>query len=156
MKHKVKKDKKTGLKTIAICSSASFYREVLAIERQLIERGMKVRIPVTAQKMGRTGDFNVENIKTWFKDPRMYTRKAFLMRHHLRKIAESDAILVVNLPKNGISGYIGGNVLIEMGVAFHLKKPIYLLHPIADALPVKEEVLGMEPKFLNGNLLRFG
>ena len=58
--------------------------------------------------------------------------------------------MVVNYEKNGIDGYIGGNTLIEMAIAYHYKKPIYILNSISDKLGFKEEVLGLHPIFLNG------
>ena len=34
------------------------------------------------------------------------------------------------------------------------KKPIYILNPIVDNLNIKEEILGLQPKFLNGDLTK--
>ncbi len=59
--------------------------------------------------------------------------------------------MVCNYPKNDIDGYIGANTLIEMGLAFYLEKPIYLLNPIPE-ISYKEEILGMKPIVLNGDL----
>ena len=56
---------------------------------------------------------------------------------------------MINDKKNGMNGYIGGNTLMEMAIAFHYKKPIYILNPISEKLGWKEEVLGMHPIFLN-------
>jgi hypothetical protein len=39
----------------------------------------------------------------------------------------------------------------EMGLAFYLRKKIYLLNPVPDT-PWKEEVLGMEPVVVSGVL----
>jgi hypothetical protein len=47
---------------------------------------------------------------------------------HYKHILESDAILCVNLEKNGIKNYIGGNVLIEMGQAYVHDKKIFLFN----------------------------
>lgn len=49
-------------------------------------------------------------------------------------------------------GYIGGAVLMEMAIAFYLKKPIYILNPIDESSKYKEELYGMFPKIINGNL----
>lgn len=140
------------IKTIAICSSASFYRKVLDIERALIEKGFQVEIPSTANRMKASGDFEVEHYKTWFENPSDYSRKAAVMREHNAKIVASDAILVVNEEKKGIPGYIGGNVLMEMALAFHFGKPIYVLNPVLESSPFQEEILGMGSIMLNGNL----
>jgi len=74
------------------------------------------------------------------------------MKKHFKLIAKSDAILVVNDTKNNIRGYIGGNTLMEMGLAFYLKKPIFLLNPISKKSPFYEEVMGMFPKILDNDL----
>src|SRR3990167_3172329 len=48
------------------------------------------------------------------------------LRDALRKIAESEAILVLNYQKNSIDGYIGTSALMEMAVAYYLGKKIFL------------------------------
>jgi hypothetical protein len=81
----------------------------------------------------------------------IWKRKAEAITSHFNKVAWADAILVTNYDKNGVAGYIRGNTLMEMGVAFFLKKPIYLLKQIPE-LSYKEEVLGMQPILLNDDL----
>lgn len=54
-----------------------------------------------------------------------------LIRDYFEKIKNADAILVVNVDKEGISNYIGGNSFLEMGFAHILNKPIFIL----DLLP---------------------
>lgn len=66
------------------------------------------------------------------------------IRDHFIKVEWSDAILVLNLDKNGIKGYVGPNTLMEMGLSFYLNKPIYLYNDIPE-VAWKEEILGMKP-----------
>ena len=139
-------------KIITICCSASFYKQLFEIERKLKDLGFKVKIPLTANKMKKKNDFKVKNYKTWFRNPSDYKIKTKLMKHHFKKVIDGDAILVLNYKKKGIEGYIGGNVLMEMAVAFQNKKPIYILNPISDNLNIKEEVFGLQPNFLKGNI----
>ena len=73
-----------------------------------------------------------------------------LIKDYYDKIAGADAILVINNEKNDIKNYIGGNTFLEMGVAFYLKKPIYLLNPIPET-SIKEEVLGMKVVVINND-----
>ena len=73
------------------------------------------------------------------------------MRKHFDKVAWSDAILVLNYDKNKIEGYVGANTLMEMGLALHLNKRIYLLNPMPE-ISYKEEILGMKPIIINGDL----
>lgn len=67
MKAKGKKGKKQkAMKhTVVLCSSASFYKQVLEVRDQLKALGFKVLAPLTAGKMERSGDFKVETYKTW-------------------------------------------------------------------------------------------
>jgi hypothetical protein len=78
--------------------------------------------------------------------------KESAINDHYEKIDWCDGILVVNHEKRGISGYIGGNTLIEIGVAFYLKKKIYILNPVSSELTYKQEIMGMKPIMLNNNL----
>jgi hypothetical protein len=78
------------------------------------------------------------------------------MDKHFAKIQEGDAILVINNEKNGIKGYIGGNVLMEITIAYFLKKPIYILNQLDEALSIKEEIYGINPVFLKGDLNKLG
>ena len=137
---------------ITVCSSVSFYKDCLELEEELIKMGFKVLLPVTAYVMKKTGNYDVSSYKTWFKDKGDYGKKAELIRQHFAKIAEGDVILVVNNKKHGVAGYIGANVLMEMGLAFHLNKPIFILNEIAGDNQFKEEIFGMNPVFLNGDL----
>lgn len=109
-------------------------------------------MPLTANKMRASGNFDVASVKTWFNDPTTYKRKTFLTKHHFNKIVRGDSILVLNYPKNGVAGYIGGAVLCEMAIALHFKKKIYVLNPIDESSSYKEEILAMNPTILNGDL----
>ena len=139
-------------KSITICSSAAFFKQALEIEKELKKLGFAVKLPYTAMKMKKSGDYRVETYKTWFKNPKWYVRKTWLIKNHLKKVVAGNAVLVLNYEKKGISGYIGGNTLIEAAIGFHYKKPIFILNPISDDLGFKEEILGMKPIFLNGDI----
>lgn len=139
-------------KTITICSSASFYKDVIEVEKELKKMGFKVKIPKTANKMRKSNNFDVNHYKTWYNNKADYKIKRQLMNDHFRKVMEADAILVLNKKKNGIEGYIGGNGLMEMTIAYHYKKPIFIFDKISDKLNVSEEVYGLNPFFVNKDL----
>lgn len=139
-------------KIITICSSAAHFRNVLDIEKQLKAMGYKVKIPKTANVMKRTNNFDASFYKTWYKNKNDYKKKTLLMKDHFKKVTEADAILVANFEKNGLSGYIGGNVLMEMALAFHYKKPIFIYNNISEDLSIKEEVYALTPIFLDHDL----
>lgn len=138
------------MKTVTICSSANFYKQVVELQTLLEEKGHKTIIPHTAEKMKKSGDYDVSHYKTWFADSNDYHKKASLMRGHFAEIEKGDVILIVNNEKHGQANYIGGNVLIEMALAFYLKKPIYILNEIPEKSPFLEEIIGMQPIVLQG------
>jgi hypothetical protein len=149
-----KNPRKSKIQKITIVTSASFFKEALETEKELKKLGFKVLVPITARKMEKEGNYDVSFYKTWYKTPNDYSRKAFLMRNHIDKVVRADAILVMNLKKNGVDGYIGGNSLVEMAIAFYFHKPIFILNPISKRSPFYEEVLGVLPVFLNGDLTK--
>ena len=143
---------KKAKKIITICCSAAFYKQALELEKALKKLGFKVKIPSTAYKMEKNSNFEVSFYKTWHKDKKHYPKKTKLMNEHFKKVLQADAILVLNLEKNGVQGYIGGNGLLEMFLAYMNKKPIYIYNPISDDLNIAEEVYGLNPIFINQDL----
>ncbi len=140
------------MKTITICSSANFYKQVNEIKKELEALGYTVLVPQSALKMEASGDYEVSHHKTWFGNADDYDKKAELMRAHFDEVVKGDAVLVVNNEKHGVQNYIGGNVLMEMAIGFHLHKPIYLLNDIPTESPFLEEIVGMGSVPLNGDL----
>lgn len=63
-----------------------------------------------------------------------------------------DAVLVLNLDKNGIKNYIGGNTFLEIGFAHVLKQKIFLLNPIPEIEFYKTEITAMKPIIINGDI----
>lgn len=137
---------------LAVCASASFYKEVIAFSYELEKLGVNVILPMTAAKMKSEHRENDEATIDWATADAGYHGKAMLIRGHFDEIAQSDAILVINYEKHGKANYIGPNVLMEMAVAFHLKKPIYVLNGQPEDSPLIDEILGLEPIFLNGEV----
>lgn len=81
-----------------------------------------------------------------------FKRTRDYIRQHYNHILASDAVLIVNLEKNGIKNYIGGNCLMEMGMAYVNDKKIFLLNSIPTEASYLEEIKAMDPICLNGNL----
>ena len=140
--------------SIVICSSANFYKEVVEIQATLEKNGFTVLIPATAEKMKQSGDFEVSHYKTWFGNENDYHKKTALMRGHFDEIDRGDIMLVINNEKHGVKNYIGGNVLMEMAIAFHQNKPIYLLNSLPDESVFLEEIKGLNPIVLDGDLTK--
>ena len=137
---------------ITICSSANFYKQAVDIQEALNRSGIKVIVPSTAERMKQSGDYDVSHYKTWYENEDDYHRKTFLMTEHFEKVVLADAILVLNYEKHGVDNYIGGNVLMEMALAFHYGKPIYIMNDLPEDSPFFEEIRGMNPVVLKGDL----
>jgi hypothetical protein len=141
---------------LVVCSSAAFYKHVLELKEQLETLGLEVVVPKSAHTMLANNDFDTANTKTWYNNPEDYSVKADLMRSHFDEITNGDAILVVNDDKHGVPGYIGPNVLMEMSLAWYQQKPIYILNDLPENSPFEEELKGMMPIILKGNLGTLG
>ena len=141
---------------ITVCGSIAFIDQMMRCKKELEQKGFEVFILsfVARDKNGRVMDQEEfyrlrksgEMELSWFE-----VEKSRAIEEHFNEIATSDAILVANYEKNGIRGYVGGNTLMEMGLAFYLKKKIYLLNEIP-IISYKEEIIGMRPVLLAGKL----
>ena len=136
---------------ITICSSANFYRKAVELQQLLEKAGYRTIIPSTAQKMKASGDYEASHYRTWLTNTDDYHKKTKLMRTHFKEIENGDTILVINEEKHGVANYIGGNVLIEMALAFYLDKPIYILNDIPEQSTFLEEIIAMAPIVLHGS-----
>lgn len=130
---------------IAICASLKVHKHIIKVKQKLEKLGHQVILPWTTELIHQ-GKMKFEGI-----DEFKQKNKSQAVVLHFDKIKASDAILVVNTRRKGIDHYIGGNTLMEMGFAFYLKKPIYLLNPIPD-MPYKEEIEALKPVILNHDL----
>jgi hypothetical protein len=74
------------------------------------------------------------------------------IREFWRMMQGADAVLVLNLDKNGIKNYIGGNTFLEIGFAHVLNQKIFLLNPIPEIPFYKTEIEAMKPVVLSGDL----
>lgn len=133
---------------IFLCASMNFYEELVDIESKLGSLGFTVEIPVSAKTMKAKNDFDVTHFKGVFTP----AQKGEFIQENFVNIASSDAILVINNEKNGISGYIGANVLMEIGLAFYLKKKIYVWNQYPDDAPYKEELMAFNVQVINKDL----
>jgi len=78
-----------------------------------------------------------------------------LFRKYFKEIKKSDAILVVNIDKDGIENYIGGNTFLEMAFAHVLGKKQFLLNNIPN-VTYRDEIVALQPIVLNGDLNKIG
>jgi hypothetical protein len=133
---------------IFLAASMIFYKELVSIEQSLLTKGFEVDIPVSAKTMKAKNDFDVSHFKGVFTP----AQKGEFIQENFHNIASSDAILVINNEKNGVKGYIGANVLMEIGLAFYLKKKIYIWNQYPEDAPYKEELLAFDIQVIDEDL----
>jgi len=141
---------------ITICGSIAFYDEMLENKKTLEQIGHAVKLPPFEIKdengnMIPVKEYYIKRKSETNDTSWIWDRKEEAMKMHFKKVEWSDAILVLNLEKNNILNYIGANTLLEMGLAFHLNKKIFLLQGIPE-ISYKEEILGMKPILINNQL----
>ena len=131
---------------IAVCSSMKFAKEMIDLKNQLEEFGHNVILPNKTEMYAEgslTPETNKESAENKIKDN--------LFKTYFKKIKNSDAILVVNLEKNSVPNYVGGNTFLEMAFAHILDKRIFLLNEIPEMIYF-DEMTAMQPFILNGDL----
>ncbi len=139
---------------ITICGSINFSTEIMEISNKLKKMGHEISVPSTSEKINK-GTVSLEGIKKEKEDGSIVKRVIMddLIREHYEKIKDSQAILVANFDKNGISNYIGGNTLMEMGFAHVLRKKIFVYGEIPEMI-YTEEIRAMQPIILNKDLTK--
>lgn len=141
---------------IALCSSAVFRKECVEIQEKLEKQGHEGllytdRVAVNG-KIVPVEDYYKMRKENLTKD--LLDIKTDLMWEHFRSIEKSDAVLVINIDKKGVQGYVGGNTFLEMGLAFYLGKRIFLWKSPSKELPHYEEMMAMKPDVIEGDLQR--
>ncbi len=132
-----------------ICGSMGFAKEMLEAQKILAEIGHEVMIPCDTHECVENPNLNMDFEHCILTD---------IDKSCFNKVAASEAIVVLNYPKNGIDGYVGGATLMEIGLARHLDKKIFLLHeiPAENILRYALEIKITRPVILGGNLKLVG
>lgn len=121
---------------IFLVGSMNFYPKLIEIQSELVKRGLEVEIPISAKMMIETGSFDPNDFKGKYTNH----EKSNFFRDNMMRMKDCDAILVINEEKNGISGYVGTSVLMEIGIAFYLNKKIFLWNPLPSDATYKPEI----------------
>lgn len=131
---------------IVICGSMRLSKKMIEVGDKLKELGHDIILPRHTHEyaeMNTSDHVHNESAKNKINND--------LIRDYYNKIAENDAVLIVNDDLNGVCSYIGGNSFLEMGFAHVLNKKLYLLNNIPESL-FKDEIVAMQPIVLNGDI----
>lgn len=148
---------------ITVCGSIAFYPEMEQHKIDLERLGHEVLIPRLALEVPEEygggnkvyfGQYIEQNggIDAFPPIHKLWDLKESAINDHFEKVEWCDAILVANHEKRGVEGYMGGNTLIEVGLAFYLRKKIFILNPISSDISYKQEIYGMKPVLLGGQI----
>jgi nucleoside 2-deoxyribosyltransferase len=130
-------------KTITICGSMHFFKEIQKLQEDLQNLDFTVLIP------------NGESLDKDYS--KMTIEEQIEMKHgfiddHIAKIKAADIVLVANFTKNGQENYIGANTFLELGFAYILNKKLFLLNDIPYTQDTATEILGLKPVALQQDL----
>ena len=134
---------------ITICGSMTASREMADLEKNLTSLGHEVVLPAFTEEYAK-----LSSLDEMHKESAKNKVEHDLIRGYFKEIKESDAILAVNLEKNGRKNYIGGNTFLEMGFAHVLDKKIFSLNPMPEDSPYLDELNAMQPVVLDGDLAK--
>jgi hypothetical protein len=137
---------------ITILGSVAFRKEQLNMKNKLKELGhVGIISPVMEElALGK----NKELLARIEKDHSKAKKEGGYIKWYYDSIVASDAVLVLNLNKNGQENYIGGNVLMEIGFAHVRDKKIYLYNPVPEYSPYIDEIKAMYDEIINGDLTK--
>lgn len=133
---------------IGIISSMQFTEKMVEVRDKLIELGHDAYLTKLHKTLLGKTDEEKEKIKLHQKN------NMDAIREFWRDMQGADAVLVLNLDKNGIKNYIGGNTLMEIGFAHVLDQKIFLYNPIPDIIYYKSEIEAVKPIIINGDLTK--
>jgi hypothetical protein len=131
---------------IGIIGSMQFTDKMLEYREKLWELGHDAFVTDLYKAMVGKTDSEIEEIKLYQK----YNMDA--IREFWRMMQGADAVLVLNLDKNGIKNYVGGNTLMEIGFAHVLNQKVFMLNPIPNTPYCKTEIEAVKPIVINGDL----
>lgn len=125
-----------------------FTDKMLEVKEKLQELGHDAFVTDLHKAMvGKTSE-DIEKIKLHQK----YNMDA--IREFWKMMQGADAVLVLNLDKNGIKNYVGGNTLMEIGFAHVLNQKVFMLNPIPKLPYCETEIKAVKPVILYGDLTK--
>ncbi|MDO8460914.1 MAG: hypothetical protein Q7S38_00565 [bacterium] len=134
---------------VLIIGSMAFVKDMVDVRKQLKKMGHTANIPYGIKPHLKDKKF-VDNLEANIK----FCIKNNVMKRNFDLVVKNDAVLVLNKKRNAIDGYIGVSALMEMAIAHHNNKKVFLMHEIPHFSHYRwaHEVAIMQPIVLNGDL----
>lgn len=130
---------------IFVCTSRHLYEKAAPMIAALEAAGHEITLPNNFDDSGRENRIKAN-------EPEKYSEwKASMFRMQAKKVAENDAILVLNFDKEEKPHYIGGATFLEIFKAWELGKKLFLLNSIPEGM-LHDELVGMNPNVINADL----
>jgi hypothetical protein len=82
-------------KKVTICSSVSFYKEVIEAKHILSSLGFQVNVPQLAEIMEKKGDFQFQSYSEQFDSANPQVKRGFI-EGYFPQLAQADYVLVIN------------------------------------------------------------
>ena len=122
-----------------------FSQAMLDTKVQLEKMGHKVIVPMFTKECINNPEMNI--------DLDLLTENGCML-DHFHKIEKSNAVLIINNQRHGHNGYIGGSVLMEIGIAKYLGKKIFILNDLPSEKDFSYifEVKLTQPVIINNDL----
>ncbi len=136
---------------ILIIGSMAFVKDMVDVRKQLKKMGHTANIPYGTKPHLKDKKF-VDNLEANIK----FCIKNNVMKRNFDLVAKHDAVLVLNKKRNGVNGYVGVSALMEMAIAHHNNKKIFLMQEIPHFSNHRfaHEVAIMQPIVLDEDLSR--
>lgn len=134
---------------IMICGSMTFAKEMINVKRKLEDLGYSAFVPSDIESHVKEPAL-IDNLEVNYR----HVIEEDVLRNCFSLIAKSDSILVLNYPKNKINGYVGTSSLMEIGLAYYLRKKIFILNPVPKPRDARwaHELKIIQPVIINGDL----
>jgi hypothetical protein len=131
---------------IGVIGSMHFTEQMLEVRDQLRGLGHDAFVTNLAEPFIGKTDSEKQTIKLHQRN------NNDAIREFWRLMQGADAVMVLNVDKNGVMNYIGGNTLMEIGFAHVLNQKIFLWNPIPDIAFYKSEIEAVKPVIINRDL----
>jgi hypothetical protein len=129
---------------VVICGSMSALAQMEDVAGHLRTAGYRVSTPAPEE----TGfDWNELSLEEAIVHKRMF------LTDYFETIRHGDAVLIFNVSKQGIEGYVGANTLMEAACGQALGKPVLYFQPIGDQ-SCRLEAAAVATAVLDGSIER--